>query len=209
MATMADRIMELLERSEDCLDDDQIATRLGGVRRQHINQEARRLADRAAIVRKHGPGGKIVNCIPTREASPAMARPEPAVASLSASGLLAEDEVKLAVKEHLEASGHNVTVMWGRARGVDIDASGPEGRLLIEAKGEVSLQPQQVNYFLNAIGELVQRMSDETAEYGLALPDNQQYRGLVSRLPDVARRKLALRVFFVARSGSRYSVREG
>ena len=42
--------------------------------------------------------------------------------------------------------------------------------------------PQQVNYFLGAIGELTQRMADPDAVYGLALPDNRQYRGLVDRL---------------------------
>ena len=39
--------------------------------------------------------------------------------------------------------------------------------------------PQQVNFFLGAIGEPTQRMADPDAVYGLALPDNRQYRGLV------------------------------
>lgn len=44
-------------------------------------------------------------------------------------------------------------------------------------------------------------MSDPEARYGLALPDNRQDRGLVSRLPDVAWQRLSLVVFFVTRSG--------
>jgi len=41
-----------------------------------------------------------------------------------------------------------------------------------------------VNYFLGALGELIQRMTDVTATYGLALTNNKQYRGLVQHLPD-------------------------
>lgn len=54
-----------------------------------------------------------------------------------------------------------------------------------------------MNYFLGALGELIQRMTSDTAAYGLALPDNKQYRGLVTRLPPVARDRLNLTVFFV------------
>jgi hypothetical protein len=43
--------------------------------------------------------------------------------------------VKAAVRDHLEAAGYTVSVMWGRQRGADIDAVGPQGRFLIEAKG--------------------------------------------------------------------------
>ena len=60
-----------------------------------------------------------------------------------------EDELKAAVRDHLEATG---------LHRVDIEAVGPQGQFLIEAKGEVALQPQQVNYFVGALGELIQRM---------------------------------------------------
>jgi hypothetical protein len=122
------------------------------------------------------------------------------------SGLLAEDEVKAAVGGYLMSFGAHVHVAWGHERGVDIEARWVvEGtgqvceRQLIEAKGEASLQPQQVNYFLGALGELVQRFEDPDASYGLALPDNPQYRRLVERLPLHARRCLKLTVYFVSR----------
>lgn len=132
------------------------------------------------------------------------ARP-PAVRA-EGSRLLTEDEVKTAVSDHLSEQGYRVQVAWGRTRGVDIDARRPGDRLLLEAKGAVTLQPQQVNYFLGAIGELVQRMEDEQARYGLALPDNLQYRGLVRRLPAVARRHVVQVVLFVSLCGNGYSV---
>jgi hypothetical protein len=51
-------------------------------------------------------------------------------------------------------------VAWGRVRGIDIDARHPDGRrYVIEAKAEVGRNgPQQVNYFVGMLGELVQRM---------------------------------------------------
>jgi hypothetical protein len=51
-------------------------------------------------------------------------------------------------------------------------------------------------------------MSDADAAYGLALPDNRQYRGLVARLPSLARERLRLRVLFVRRDGAGYRVEE-
>src|SRR5207244_8683211 len=125
-------------------------------------------------------------------------RPKPMA---NPTGLLTEDEVKQAVKEHLEQQGYEVTVAWAKVRGIDIDARKDDSRVVIEAKGAVALQPQQVNYFLGALGELIQRMDDPEASYGLALPDNPQYRGLVSRLPKLAKGRLGLAVYFGRRDG--------
>ena len=179
------------------LDDDQLARRLGVSRRQSINQTARRLEAQGKLRRYSGPDGKIVNALVTETTIPPPPTP-PAPRPIS-NGLLTEDEVKSAVKDHLEAQGFRVHVAWGRERGVDLDARHSDGRpWLVEAKGEVGAGPQQVNYFLGALAELVQRMADPQASYALALPDNRQYRGLVERLPDLAKDRLGLRVFWVA-----------
>jgi hypothetical protein len=114
---------------------------------------------------------------------------------------ITEDAVKTAVAAWLEATGWTVDVRWGRTRGIDLDARRGAERLVIEAKGEAPAGPQQVNYFLNALGELIQRMSDPHARYALALPDHPQYRGLVDRLPSLARERMLLDVFFVDGSG--------
>jgi hypothetical protein len=50
-------------------------------------------------------------------------------------------------------------------------------------------------------------MGDPDSAYGLALPDNGQYRGS-SRLPSFARDRLGLRVFLVSRSFGRLEVTE-
>jgi hypothetical protein len=86
-------------------------------------------------------------------------------------------------------------------------ASGAEV-MLLEAKGTAVNPPQQVNYFLGALGELLQRMSDASATYGLVLPDSQQYRGLAARLPALAWQRLRLMVLFISKDDAgQYMVR--
>jgi len=201
MATLDDRILNLLGQGVG-LDDDEIAARLGVVR-QHVNQTCRRLNAQGLVRREVGPRGKIVN---RRTDAPA---PEPRPPrSTAVEDFITEDEVKAAVKAHLEAQGYQVEVVWGKGRGIDVEASRAGSRLVVEAKGEVASQPQKTNYFLHALGELVQRMSNQEADYGLALPDNGTFRGLVDRLPRLAKDRLRLRVYFVSRSGDGLSVRE-
>jgi hypothetical protein len=194
VATIAERILEAIRYAP--LDDDVLAERLRVSQRQSINQAARRLEALGRLRRYIGPDGKIVNSLIDENAPPSLADSPPALPS----SLLTEDEVKAAVHDYLAAQGFEVVIAWGRIRGIDIDARHPDGpRYVIEAKAEVALQPQQVNYFIGALGELVQRMDDPNAIYGLALPDNRQYRGLVARLPTLARRRLGLVVFWVRR----------
>lgn len=128
--------------------------------------------------------------------------PPPAKTARTPNDRITEDQVKAALKAHLEADGWTVTVAWGRERGIDIDGRWEGQRVVIEAKGEAPPGPQQVNYFLGALGELIQRMDDPTATYGVALPDHRQYRGLVERLPSLAKERLGLRVWFVDDDGT-------
>jgi hypothetical protein len=56
------------------------------------------------------------------------------------------------------------------------------------------------------LGELVQPMDDARAEYGIALPDNRPYRGLVDRLPGLACERLRVSVFLVSRDSDGLAV---
>jgi hypothetical protein len=193
--TLADRIVEVLQTVPAGLDDDELANRLGVVR-QAVNQACRKLAAGDRLRRGVGTSGKIINTLDRTW------RPVERLPAMPAEGsLLIEDEIKGAVRHHLASDGYDVRVAWGRQRGIDIEAtrSEPPDRLVIEANGEATLQPQQLNYFLGALGELLQRMNDPSARYGLALPDNRQYRGLVQRLPALVWTRLNLFVFFVRR----------
>lgn len=139
---------------------------------------------------------------------PATPAPRPARTPGAVAERITEDEVKAAVLQHLEAAGWRVAVAWDRERGADIIATRGNERLVLEAKGEAPAGPQQVNYFLGALGELIQRMDDPDAEYGLALPGHRQYRGLVDRLPDVAVSRLGLHVLYVVREDGELVVEE-
>lgn len=197
----AERILAELERARRPLADAELAEVLG-LRHQAVNQTCRSLERLGRIRRLQTVGAPIRNVLVQVPARDAAERPAPTASA----GLLTEDEVKAAVKEDLVARGYDVEVAWGRSPGVDIVARCNDGRLMLEAKGEAANPPQQVNYFLGAIGELVQRLDDPDAHYGLALPDHRQYRGLVSRLPRLAWTRLQLVVLFVRRVDGGFEV---
>jgi len=200
---LAEEILKQLTLSAEGLDDDQLARHLG-VRRQAVNQACRALANGGQIARGATAGTKILNRI--TDIPIAVSQPTLKLSVPGRTDRLGEDEVKTAMLHYLESLGWEVAVAWGHARGADIIANKGSDRLVIEAKGEVALQPQQVNYFVGALGELVQRMDRPEARYGLALPDNRQYRRLVERLPTFAWHAMNLVCFFVSRSGSGYLV---
>lgn len=193
-ATVKERILDLLEQRGRSFDDDQLAAELGINPRQTVNAACRELRNDGLVERSTGPDGKLTN---RRTSQP---RPAADATGLSSSSRIEEDAVKRAVKAHLELASYTVDVAWGRQHGVDIEASRPGSRLIIEAKGEVSSQPQQTNYFIGALGELVQRMSDPEATYGLALPDTPVLRRLVGRLPAYGRNQLNLTLYWVSRT---------
>lgn len=171
MAPLADRIVDTLKVQSRALDDDERAA-YPGVIRQAVNQACRRLEREGIVERYVGPNNKIVSRLRSSKARRIVAAP-PASAPARPHDrtILSEDEVKEAVKTYLEAQGFEVTVAWARTRGADIVATRPGSRLVLEAKGQVLVQSQQANYFLGALGELVQRMNDADSTYGLALPD--------------------------------------
>lgn len=186
------------------MDDDELAGRIGVIR-QAVNQACRRLEAQGLLRRDIGPNHKIVNSIVDDATRPGPTSVDPVRTGSvppSAGQPISEDAVKAAVRDFLAAQGLHVEVRWGRDRGVDITATGPNERWIIEAKGEVVSPQQQGNYFLGALGELVQRMDDPHARYALALPDTARCRGLVRRLPGLARQRLSLTVFFVHRDGT-------
>lgn len=108
-----------------------------------------------------------------------------------------EDAVKRSVSRALQADGWTVDVRWGHAHGIDIVAQRETERLVLEAKGEGSRPSMRVNYFLGALGELLQRMDDPDARYGLALPAHRQFVALMLGLPEWVRARLDLYFFLV------------
>ena len=119
----------------------------------------------------------------------------------SAREMLSEDDVKRSLQAWLEASGWKASIIWGRGRGIDVEATKNGKRWIIEAKGCGSLNAMRVNYFLSILGELLQRMNDPNAQYSIALPDMKQFRGLWQRLPDLAKSRTRISALFVGTSG--------
>jgi len=216
-STLADRVLAALSAAAEPLDDDVLARRVRATSRQTVSLVCRTLEASGRIRRFRAPDGLLVNAIVVpREttATPAPTQPEldlptglPRTAP-AAPSILTENQVKRAVREHLIAQGYRVHVAWGHTREVDIHAERDGERLLLEAKGQVERRPQQANDFLGALGELLQRMNDPDATYGLALPDHPQYRTLVARLPELIWDRLHLVVYFVSGPGEQLTVRE-
>lgn len=181
------------------LDDGAIALALN-VAHQQANQVCRALAREGIIIRTaDGPGGKIVNRLASTDPPPSLAPVSVKVGVTRT--LLSEDDLKRFLEQHLVAAGWTVKVLWGHERGIDVVATRGEEHLIVECKGEAPSQQQETSYFLGSLGELVQRITVPDAQYALALPDNRRFRGLVSRLPQLARHRLRLGIFFVDAEG--------
>ncbi len=119
---------------------------------------------------------------------------------------MAEDEVKAAMKSTLEGRGYEVHVRWGKKSGSDILAVIGGTRLVIEAKGEGTSRQMLGNYYLNVLGEILQRMSETGTEYGIALPAHSSYIELVLKLPKQVRTALHLDFYFVRPTGTTHEV---
>lgn len=92
----ADNVMSLL-REKGPLMDAQIASALR-LRHQQVNQVCRRLVDGRRVIRSQGPQGSLINRVPGQAVPPA---PEVPMTE-GPPGVLTEDEIKRAVKDHLQ-----------------------------------------------------------------------------------------------------------
>ena len=197
MATLQERILALVEVRPG-LTDREITDELVGrdAPQQSTNQACRSLESRRRLYRRQRPDGKLGNypsgvpsALPTEVSDPACEDP------------LGEDGVKRFLKAWLESKSWQVEVVWGKGRGIDLEARSDGKRWIIEAKGRGSLDPMRVNYFLAVLGETLQRMSDPEAQYSIALPDLPQFRNLWARLPALAKHRTGISALFVAETG--------
>jgi hypothetical protein len=166
---------------------------------QGVNQVARQLASGGQLVRRERPDGRIGNYPGNGAQRTASASASPVDQQPGA--FLSEDDAKRKLQAWLEAAGWKVAVVWGRGRGIDIEARRGDSRWIIEVKGQGKLGAMRVNFFLGALGELLQRMDDPQARYSVALPDLPQFRRLWHRLPTLAKERTQISALFVAGSG--------
>ncbi len=201
MATLAERIIKLLEHTPG-LTDREITDALENhsAPQQPTNQKCRDLENRGVLERRKRNDGLIGNFI-AKQVENVVTAPKVETDHKPPSDNLSEDDVKRFLEKWLITEGWKVQVAWGHERGIDIEASKGSSLWLIEVKGSGSLQPMRVNYFLGALGELLQRMDKPNAIYSIAFPDMQQFRGLWNRLPDLAKSRTGITALFVATDG--------
>lgn len=110
---------------------------------------------------------------------------------------LGEETVKTAVADFLKSRGYTVTINKRREHGPDMRATKDGLKLVIEAKGEGTRSPMFNNFFVGVLGEVLQRMNDNAAEYGIALPAHRKYARLIEELSDTPRFTLRLNFYLV------------
>lgn len=199
--TLAERIVELLKQKPG-LSDRQITDRLFGIGKpqQPVNIACRNLAERGLLRRQSIHGSSIGNYLTGQEIK--TSQNQTLNNRVMDEDHLSEDAIKGILEKWLIAQGWNVKVAWGHVHGIDIDAINESKRWVIEVKGQGSLSPMRVNYFLGILGETLQRMEDPNAKYSIALPDIQQFRNLWRRLPFLAKSRTGITALFVDKDGN-------
>jgi len=199
--TLAKQIVELLKQNPG-LSDRQITDMLFGVGKpqQSVNITCRKLEKHGILIRQNSHGNRIGNYLTGQEIT--VFQNESSNNKAVDEEHLSEDAIKEILEHWLIAQGWNVKVAWGHVHGIDIEAIKENNRWVIEAKGQGSLNPMRVNYFLGILGETLQRMEDPNAKYSIALPDIQQYRNLWRRLPFLAKSRTGITAIFVDKNGS-------
>lgn len=199
MASFAEKVFAEIQKSPGLSDRDLTDILRGADKHpSQVNQEARLLEGAKRIVRRRRVDGIIGN-YPEGAVAQVVKAIKPEVARTLER--LSEDELKEYLDTWLQTQGWSTRIAWRKSRGIDIEASQGGKRWLIEVKGLGSRNAMRVNYFLGILGETLQRMADPAAKYSIALPDIAQFRGLWSRLPELAKTRTTITALFVSPDG--------
>ena len=117
-----------------------------------------------------------------------------------------EKNVQVVIRNRLKKKGFKITAdSHNSGHGVDLKMYHPKQRYywIIEVKGYprgYSETAQRQNYFWQVLGQILGRMTQENACYGICLPDHEFYR---KKINDdnlkIARRRLYLSFFLVTK----------
>jgi len=111
-----------------------------------------------------------------------------------------EEEVIKILCAWLEAQGWETGVS---RNGPDIVATRHVGKRaeiwIVEAKGAPKLRQQRGNYFLNVLGQILQRMDSCEKKYSVAFPDVKPYTDLWDRIPRCAKHRTCITALFVSK----------
>jgi hypothetical protein len=207
--TVRDRIVEHLKAHAEGVDDDMLTEALGLSRRQHANQECRKL-ESAGLVERRLVNGKTRNFLQDgRRNSEAVAQPVLSVQPVIVSESIRkhdkpwywEGNVQSAVVTFLVSQGfmiRRVADTLSREQGKDVVAVSSSGlELWVSIKGRPEGTPRTSpnlmarHYFADALHDLLcWREEDESVALALALPDFVTYRNRADKL---ARRMIELK----------------
>lgn len=200
--SLSESIQEALKKDSGMTDRELTDVLHGiGAPQQPVNQTCRTLEKKGIVIRRKRHDGLVGNYL-TGVTSADTNHPHVVETSNQTEESLSEDAVKLFLQRWLTQQGWQVDIAWGRTHGTDVKAKKGNQRWLMEVKGSGSLQPMRVNYFLGALGEILQQMDDPDAKYSLAFPDLAQFRSLWKKLPALAKARLGLTVLFVDQQGN-------
>ena len=121
------------------------------------------------------------------------------------SKVFTEKEVEEMLIEHLNSEGYRVRRQVRVASGlIDVVAEGPDGRWLIEVKGEDrgGYTSAEMNFQMG-LGQIMSRMKHRDAEYGLAFPLTKDFTKVLRKYKgSLAFEKLGIYFIPVERDGS-------
>lgn len=213
MGTLKEQILDLLQQRPGLTDREITDIVVGpSAPQQSVNQVCRQLGEKGRVTRTRRDDGWIGNYLSVHSPVPPQATSKAAPSDLTPTPSpslgdfyddpFSEDEIKHNLNAWLVSQGWRPKIVWGNARGIDINATKNGQRWIIEAKGRGSRDQMRVNYFLAVLGEILQRMSDPVAKYSIAFPDLQQFRNLWDHLPSMAKTRTGITAIFVDPEGN-------
>ena len=188
--TIAQRILELLQRQPQGLDDDQIAEVLSLKVRQQANSRCRQLQKEGYVTRRPM-NGKIRNFSTERPIPVTVFEANTALNQVA--GLwFWEGNVQAQVVQHLTAQNYQIRSVADTARrqqGVDIIADRDGEQLWVSVKGypvgtsRTNPSVQAGHWFKQAIFDVLDyRGQDSAVSLGVGLPDYPRYRSLARKI---------------------------
>jgi hypothetical protein len=114
---------------------------------------------------------------------------------------LPDKKMKRILERFLLSQGWNPEINWRPNHGVDIEAKRDLRIWIIEVKGSRYPSLIPVNSFVSLLGEILQRMDNDTSKYSIAMPDTGPFDRLWKRLPSLAKSRTGISALFVNPSG--------
>jgi hypothetical protein len=131
---------------------------------------------------QEGTGWKRCHCVSGEvEGSPAKATKRPAVGIEEEP--FREPAIERLLIDHLRAEGYEVETRLRVSSGIiDVVASAPDERLIVEVKGEDAggYTSAEMNFHIG-LAQIASRMTSREASYALAIPDTGHYRRVLRK----------------------------